>query len=810
MRRYYMVLVCAAALCCGISCKSGTAFPWGPPEPGPDAALVAGTVPAPQPITEPYPAPLRDGMWRMAGTDQFQSHRAGAQGPDSATEAWQFDCDGPLAGLGAASPDGSLYFIAGRVLYAVEPGGTIRARMPLATTGRVVSGPVMSADSTLYFGDSRGTLYAAETDGDILWQQAVSAAADHGIQQDGAGNLYTMDDNYRLTALSPAGAVLWRFDQHAAGTTFYHFDVASDGLVVLSYPGRKFAAVRDGELQWQTEASGGYMNVIWIGPDGLIYTLNIAQPSGDDTGSPAILEAYSAGGELLHIVELDIWSERLPSANSQAADGTLYVVGDDDRLLQVVSPGAASIQTLTLAHPVSQDVAVGPDAALYAIAGFTDPPQTRLCAFGPQGELRWSTALDSDYFLTRALDITSNGIRLLTSEDPYSSSGAQRLRLQYFSTSGELLLDYRAGAGEQAAPVCDAAGNIYLACGQQLYSISGEGALRWQVAQPGTDRPMLAVSPADDQLYVLDGSAGEYSYAESRLSAHSCASGELLWQITLPSHVWQPPLVGADGTILVGPVNWERQLLALNADGSTRWTYTDERYQDGRYCIDASGNIYLSSSWYDDTGDLHLDSAATRAASGIWRGRWLRSLGRNGALRWSVDLPSVPGGGPTVADDGSILVSDKLGTLYAFSADGRLLRKSTYGLPGRFGITLGQGGTLLLNGIENNEEEYGYPAGAVMLKVLAYDANLTQHWRSEVGPPTWDVAVADGAGRLYFSRGWQYGPGGLAALDSGGGLLFDLRLTTGGPEYTYPATPVLAPGSELLAPAGELLRAYGN
>ena len=174
-----------------------------------------------------------------------------------------------------------------------------------------------------------------------------------------------------------------------------------------------------------------------------------------------------------------------------------------------------------------------------------------------------------------------------------------------------------------------------------------------------------------------------------------------------------------------------------------------------------------------------------------------------------MELPSTVGGGPTVGDDGAVYISDTTGTLYAFDAEGRLLHKSTYGYPGRFAIALGQGGTLLLNGMAYDAEGYGYTAGAVMLKVLAYDAALTQRWRSEVGPPSWDVAMADGAGQLYFTRSGQLGPGGLAALSSSGGLLFDLRLTAG-QDYSYPATTVLVPSGQLLAPAAELLRAYGN
>ena len=520
------------------------------------------------------------GAWRAAISSQ--SRRVAARGPDSATEAWQFACDGPLRWAVAGGLDGALYFIAGSVLNVVDADGTPRLRKPLATSGHVETMLVISPAGTLYFADSRGTLYAADANGDIQWQQDISADAYDSIKLDGAGNLYVMDTNGRLHALSPAGDELWSVSSSAYPFGFDHFAVAADGQVYVYGYNNVFSAIRDGTTLWQVGADVRDIRNLWVGPDGLVYIQADGQPTETDPYGPHLLLAYSLDGELLHSIELPVAEGSEPSARSQAADGTLYVVSAEHRTqLNVVSSGAAAVQTFDLPQSLESGISVAADGTLYAVAYFTEAPTGyRLCAFSPTGELRWSE--QSQFFQPYVNPLTPPaGVAL------FGTQG-----IAYYSASGELLQLYYAGEDEQAAPVCDATGNIYLACGQQLYGLDGDGSLRWQVAQPGMLHPRLALSPADEQLYVLDGSASEYSYANSRLSAYNLA-GELRWQQELGTYVGAPPLVGADGTILLGPA----ELATPVAGAQARWQQALDLYRrglPGRTLLHRHGGQHLS------------------------------------------------------------------------------------------------------------------------------------------------------------------------------------------------------------------------
>ncbi len=147
-----------------------------------------------------------------------------AVNPDG-TGRWQKPTLGFVASSAAIGSDGTVYIGSfDSALYALDPE-TGKARWQFPTTDHIYSSPALAADEegntrALYFGSADGTLYALNTQGEVLWtydtgdtirsSPAVGPAPEeqdgHDIVYVGCGNgkLYAVDGN--------TGIRRWSFD----------------------------------------------------------------------------------------------------------------------------------------------------------------------------------------------------------------------------------------------------------------------------------------------------------------------------------------------------------------------------------------------------------------------------------------------------------------------------------------------------------------------------------------------------------------------------------------------------------------------
>ena len=147
---------------------------------------------------------------------------------------------------------------------------------------------------------------------------------------------------------------------------------------------------------------------------------------------------------------------------------------------------------------------------------------------------------------------------------------------------------------------------------------------------------MIRSSPAigsDGTVYV--GSYDRNLYAIN-------PDGSLKWKYQTGGWVVSSPAIGSDGTIYVG--SHDHKLYAINPDGSLKWSYNTGRRITSSPAIDAYGTIYTGSA------DKHI-----------------YAINPDGSLLWNYNTGNrIYYSSPAIASDGTVYIGNNGGMLYAF------------------------------------------------------------------------------------------------------------------------------------------------
>jgi outer membrane protein assembly factor BamB len=166
------------------------------------------------------------------------------------------------------------------------------------------------------------------------------------------------------------------------------------------------------------------------------------------------------------------------------------------------------------------------------------------------------------------------------------------------------------------------------------------------------------------------------------------SDGSLKWSYTTGGIIYySSPAIGADGTIYVGSV--DHKLHAINPDGSPKWSYTTGAIIHSSPAIGADGTIYVGSrdnklyaikpdgtlKWSFPTGaDIYSSSPAIGTDGTIYvgsRDRKLYAINPDGSLKWSFPTGAdIYSSSPAIGADGTIYVGSHDGNLYAINPDG--------------------------------------------------------------------------------------------------------------------------------------------
>jgi outer membrane protein assembly factor BamB len=402
-----------------------------------------------------------------------------------------------------------------------------------------------------------------------------------------------------------------------AGWPRWHFDDRNSGQSA----GRTNTLT--GTVAWvfSVGASNGssYMNSPVVDPAGNVYQL----------GMNGTFYALSRQGNLLWSVFLGLPSkDPHPSTPNLLADGSMFVASGSltspPNLFRVSSLGAV-LNSLAFGQEGFGSVPlVGPDGTLYlgdaasaadpyAVMAFQGSTSTESLVAGlalpfVNRGLRTGVALGSDgtsYWGNNgqffAVAPVASGFTALPA---WPSTGAITANA---TTPGspvisDLALDGQVNdflyASSAWSGVDLATGNATVQGNITALNLAN-GAAAWTVNFPSTSlgSPLASISDIGNAPPAVSASGTVYVGAGDGLRAIDGATGAILWSFN-SANVTAAPAIGGDGTILFGTRDGD--LIALNSDGSLRFTLTFAASVSASPAIADDGSVYVVS----DDGNL--------------------------------------------------------------------------------------------------------------------------------------------------------------------------------------------------------------
>jgi subtilisin family serine protease/outer membrane protein assembly factor BamB len=326
----------------------------------------------------------------------------------------------------------------------------------------------------------------------------------------------------------------------------------------------------------------------------------------------------------------------------KATAGTAYYIAIDS---EVSSTGSSTAGTFTLSCIDSEwvffgngplnTVAFAPSGVLHAVDDFG-----YLYAINPDGSRKWRYTL-SGYGTFSSPAVAADGTIYVGDDYPaVYAINPDGTRKWAFTLTGTTTV--------QASPAIASDGTIYFRPeGTKLYAFNPSGTLKWSSVIGSTTSSSSTSSPVvapDGTIYCAT--------ANSRLVAVNPDSGSIKWTFTT-DFMNASPAIGADGTVYIGVYAPTRRFYALKpADGSIKWEFIAGDSVSSSAAIGPDGAIYFGCS------DKNL-----------------YALNPDGSLRWTFPTGNaIKFSSPVVAADGSITIGSYDGKVYCVEPEGTLRR----------------------------------------------------------------------------------------------------------------------------------------
>ncbi len=148
------------------------------------------------------------------------------------------------------APDGTIHFVAGRHLYAIDSEGNVKWRFEARE--KIFSTPAIDEDGTVYFGSQDDELYALAADGRMRWSYHTGGDNDASPVIGDDGKIYFGSDDHRVYALDRDGDLVWSTDLE--GYVRGPLALGAGGVVLAVTYGPRPRLVNldggDGRLSW--------------------------------------------------------------------------------------------------------------------------------------------------------------------------------------------------------------------------------------------------------------------------------------------------------------------------------------------------------------------------------------------------------------------------------------------------------------------------------------------------------------------------------------------------------------------------------
>ncbi len=266
---------------------------------------------------------------------------------------------------------------------------------------------------------------------------------------------------------------------------------------------------------------------------------------------------------------------------------------------------------------------------------------------------------------------------------------------------------YVAGTNLDKTILCSQTPSTVMVQLGNLYAIDPNGTIKWSRTLSGIVHSSPAIA-TDGTIYVA--SNGDFGYDRSNprdpkspyppsdvdpsypVNGHFIAvnpDGSLKWSVNTKGYVNSSPAIALDGTIYVGSHYATKAygvdastlidvgslttgyLNAINPNGTVKW------FKDLFGAVDSSPAVGLDGTIYVGSDDNHV---------------WV--LNPNGTVKWVSPTRDYVKSSPALAADGTIYIGSNDGSLYAFNSDGTVKSRFAIGGTVNSSPSIGPAGTL--------------------------------------------------------------------------------------------------------------------
>lgn len=287
--------------------------------------------------------------------------------------------------------------------------------------------------------------------------------------------------------------------------------------------------------------------------------------------------------------------------------------------------------------------AIGADGTVYIGAN------KQLAALGADHSVKWRSPQLAQYNLESSPALAADGTVYVAGSDPADHYQGRLYALR--STDGSIKWSFAASGPINSAPAIAADGTVYVAgSGGWFYAVTPSGAQKWAFQSEADHYQSSPALAPDGTIYVGTSTCRSGTpYCTSLLALNP--DGTLKWSYKVGAQVRTSPAVGADGTVYFGA--HDGRLYALTPEGELKWSY-----------LTADGGAEMWSS--PALGADGVIYVGTYAAS-----KHLFAVNPDGTLKWSFETEVGIKSAPVIGGDGTIFFGQTTHTnFYALEPNG--------------------------------------------------------------------------------------------------------------------------------------------
>ncbi len=334
-----------------------------------------------------------------------------------------------------------------------QADGTPRWAGPFTTGGYIASSPAVAPDGTLYIGTQDKYLYALTPTGALKWRFLTGDWVDSTPAVAADGTVYFGSWDGKLYALTPAGTKKWDFSTGAGSYIYSSPALGTDGTIYFGAgDGNLYALRADGTLKWTYPAGDWIDSSPAIGANGLIYY-------GSWDGN-----VYALRDEGSTATEAWRFTTNGPVLSSPALgrDGTVYIGSNDSRLYALHGTTGALQWDFNAGGALEGSPAIAPDGTIYVggTSGFLH------AVAADTGALKWKFNTVDPVASTPA--VRSDGTILF---------GTTASALFALNADGTKKWKIPTADWVDSSPAIAPDGTIYVGCyDKKIYALNGNGA----------------------------------------------------------------------------------------------------------------------------------------------------------------------------------------------------------------------------------------------------------------------------------------------------------------------------------------------